>query len=93
MLSQTHSVFKDGAVNAYIHNFEVMVWEGRHCHPFQISCKSSRHGLRFNRASFRTLGERWQGDLVVMRISKKDPLRPTDMQGKDAARVAYAVKK
>jgi hypothetical protein len=38
-------------------------------------------------------GVRWKGDLVVMRIGKRDPLRPVDMRGKDVVRVNYAVKK
>lgn len=39
------------------------------------------------------MGVRWYGDIVVMRIGKKNPLNPVDMGGKDAGRVDFAVKK
>jgi len=38
-------------------------------------------------------GGRWKGDIVVMRIGKRNPLRPVDMRGKDARRVDYVVKR
>ena len=39
------------------------------------------------------MGVKWWGDLVVMWIGKRDPMRQVDMHGKDKRRVNYAVKK
>jgi len=78
-------------MNAAVHHFEVVVIEGRQRHPFQISCKSPIF-LRRNKAIAK-IGGLWRGDIVVLRIGKRDPKWPVDMRGKDAQRVNYAVRK
>ncbi len=90
-LRQTQNAFNDHAPRAIIYHFNVIVQEGRTYHPFQISCKVG-DGLQINKTLLK-MEARWRGDLVVLRIGKRNPLCPVDMRGKDAARVNYAVKK
>lgn len=69
----------------------MLILEGRKSHEFQISCKNSL-GLEYNKA-VEKLGGQWNGDIIVMRIGKRNPFSPVDMGGKDAGRADYAVKK
>ncbi|KDR79749.1 hypothetical protein GALMADRAFT_136360 [Galerina marginata CBS 339.88] len=90
-LKQTHSAFGDPFPKAYIYDYRVIVLEGRKSHEFQISCKKAL-GLGYNKI-LEKFGGRWNGDIVVMRIGKRNPSSPVDMGGKDAGRADFAVKK
>jgi len=90
-LKQTQSAFGDIFPKSYIYDYRVLILEGRKFHEFQISCKNSL-GFEYNKV-LEKLGGRWNGDIVVMRIGKKNPSSPVDMGGKDAGRADFAVKK
>ncbi len=74
------NAFNDHALRAIVYHFSVIVHEGQTYHPFQISCKIG-DSLKINNTLLK-MGVRWKGDLVVMHIGKRDPLRPVDMRGK-----------
>ena len=90
-LKQMQSAFGDIFPKSYIYDYRVLILEGRKFHEFQISCKNSL-GFEYNKV-LEKLGGRWNGDIVVMRIGKKNPSSPVDMGGKDAGRADFAVKK
>ncbi|PPQ82085.1 hypothetical protein CVT25_014356 [Psilocybe cyanescens] len=90
-LKQMHSAFGDPFPKSYIYDYHIVILEGRKSHEFQISCKN-RTGLVYNNVIDK-MGGKWHGDIVVMRIGKKNPSDPVDMGGKDAGRVDFAVKK
>ena len=90
-LKQTHSAFGDMFPKAYIYDYRVIIIEGAKSHEFQISCKKSL-GVENNNI-LEKLGGQWNGDIVVMRVGKKDPSSPVDIGGKDARRADFAVKK
>ncbi|KAF8875211.1 hypothetical protein CPB84DRAFT_1752740 [Gymnopilus junonius] len=90
-LKQMHSAFGDIFPRSYIYDYRVVILEGRSSHEFQISCKKTI-GLEYNKV-LQKLGGQWNGDIVVMRIGKKNPSNPVDMGGKDAGRADFAVKK
>ncbi|KAF8870701.1 hypothetical protein CPB84DRAFT_1751060 [Gymnopilus junonius] len=83
-LKQMHSAFGDIFPRSYIYDYRVVILEGRSSHEFQISCKKTI-GLEYNKV-LQKLGGQWNGDIVVMRIGKKNPSNPVDMGGKDAGR-------
>lgn len=90
-LKQTHGAFGDIFPRSYIYDYQVLVLEGSKSHEFQISCKKTL-GVENNKV-LEKLGGQWNGDIVVMRIGKRNPSSPVDMGGKDAGRADFAVKK
>jgi hypothetical protein len=76
-LKQTHSAFGDLFLRSYIYDYRVLILEGCKSHEFQISCKNTL-GLEYNQV-LEKLGGQWNGDIVVMRIGKKNPSSPVDM--------------
>ena len=82
----------DNSPKATIHQFTIIIHEGRRSHRFQLSCKSGRD-LPWNTAVKEMWGVDWRGDNFVLRVGKINPLRPVDMWGQDKARVNYAVRK
>jgi hypothetical protein len=90
-LKQMHGAFGDIFPRSYIYDYQVLVLEGSKSHEFQISCKKTL-GVENNKV-LEKLGGQWNGDIVVMRIGKRNPSSPVDMGGKDAGRADFAVKK
>ncbi|KAG2107313.1 hypothetical protein DEU56DRAFT_718588, partial [Suillus clintonianus] len=82
------SLLEEAAVQPYVHNCFVNVWEGRYIHRFCIFFK--RHlRLRAN-VLLSKGGHKFRGDAVVMRVGVNYP-SVVNMRGRDNALADFLI--